>query len=121
MEDSDTYVKRDLTKEELSFFDKWTKKNLRSIRKYINFNKGWVVIMSDSDNKPLEVIIFPFLDNKQYYQLIKEGDDYWGFAFNEKGHPIYSYITKAIKHWESEQNFIKHGLNIDQAKTASRI
>jgi len=96
MKDSETYVKRDLTKEELSFFNNWTKKNLCPVSKYINFNKGWVVIKSDSNNKPLEVIIIPFFDNKQYYQLIKDRDDYWGFAFDKDKNTI----DQAIKHWE---------------------
>jgi len=116
MKDSETYVKRDLTKEELSFFDKWTKKNLRPISKYIDSNKGWVVIKPDSDHNPQEVIIFQFLDTKQYYQLIKDKDDYWGYAGNEESHPIFKAISKAIKHWE-----FKKDLNPSTVKTFEEL
>jgi len=34
---------------------------------------------------------------------------------------FYKEITKAIEQWESEQNYLRQGLSIDQAKTAINI
>ena len=116
MKDSDAYVKRNLTKEELSFFETWSKKNLSPIKKYINFSEGWIVVKADVNDNPQEVVVIPFLDNKKYYQLIKDksDDDYWGYVFEKEKH-LYP-VVQAIEHWK-----LKQSLNPSTVKTFSEL